>query len=72
MYGAADNLMCAVVLFEQAMVADETTMRLIDLHKYEAARSMRVSDEVYRANANLLMHDEPVYRWGPAGILHAL
>jgi hypothetical protein len=46
------------------MVADETTMRLIDLHKYEAARNMAVADEVYRANANLLMHDEAVYRWG--------
>lgn len=45
------------------MVADETTMRLIDLHKYEAARNMAIADEVYRANANLLMHDEPVYRW---------
>lgn len=44
------------------MVQDETSMRLIDLHKYEAARAMRVSDEVYRANANLLMHDDPVYR----------
>jgi hypothetical protein len=44
------------------MVQDETSMRLIDLHKYEAARGMRLSDEVYRANANLLMHDEPVYR----------
>lgn len=43
-------------------MSDETTMRLIDLHKYEAARTMRISDEVYRSNANLLMHDEPVYR----------
>lgn len=46
------------------MVADETTMRLIDLHKYEAARNMAIADEVYRANANLLMHDEAVYRCG--------
>lgn len=44
------------------MVSDETTMRLIDLHKYEASRNMPIADEVYRANANLLMHDEPVYR----------
>jgi hypothetical protein len=46
------------------MVADETTMRLIDLAKYEASRASPISDEVYRANANLLMHDEPVYRCG--------
>ena len=44
------------------MVADETTMRLIDLHKYEASRSLPVADEVYRANTSLLMHDETCYR----------
>jgi hypothetical protein len=44
------------------MVADETCMRLIDLQKYEASRAAPIADEVYRANANLLMHDEPVYR----------
>jgi hypothetical protein len=64
---------CLAALCLQTMVADETTMRLIDLHKYEAARNMAVADEVYRANANLLMHDEAVYRcfgggggWGGA------
>jgi hypothetical protein len=54
------------------MVSDETTMRLIDLHKYEAARSMRISDEVYRSNANLLMHDEPVYRSAQVKLAPAL
>jgi len=46
----------------QSMVQDEQTMRLIDLHKYESARRLPISDEVYKANANLLLHDEPSYR----------
>jgi hypothetical protein len=44
------------------MVQDEVTMRLIDLHKYEAARKLPVCDEVYRTNAGLLLHDETCYR----------
>jgi hypothetical protein len=49
---------------QQSMVQDEATMRLVDLHKYEAARVLPVCDEVYRANANLLLHDEACYRCG--------
>lgn len=44
------------------MVQDEVTMRLIDLHKYEAARRLPIAEEVYRTNANLLLHDETCYR----------
>lgn len=54
--------LCIAAVRLQSMVQDEQTMRLIDLHKYEAARRLPVSDEVYRANANILLHDEPCYR----------
>jgi paired amphipathic helix protein Sin3a len=55
--------MCAVVsAAPQSMVQDEQTMKLVDLHKYESARRLPISDEVYRANANILLHDEPCYR----------
>jgi hypothetical protein len=47
----------------QTMVADDQTMRLVELHKYERARRAPLSDEVYRANANLVLHDENCHRW---------
>jgi hypothetical protein len=61
---AADQvcMLCCCLLL-QSMVQDEQTMRLVDLHKYESARRLPISDEVYRANANILLHDEPCYRW---------
>jgi paired amphipathic helix protein Sin3a len=55
-------LLLLLLLLLQSMVQDEQTMRLVDLHKYEAARRLPISDEVYRANANILLHDEPCYR----------
>lgn len=45
-------------------------MRLVELHKYEAARRGPVADEVYRANANILLHDEPCYRCASFCMLH--
>lgn len=50
------------MFFLQAMVTDEQTMQLLELHKYERARCAPISDEVYRANANMLLHDENCIR----------
>ncbi len=50
----------------QTMVADEATVALWELHKYERARSNGlISDEVYRANANMVLHDDNCYRCVP-------
>ena len=56
------GLTCCHFHIMQTMVADEQTMRLVELHKYERARRAPLSDEVYRANANLVLHDENCYR----------
>eukprot|EP00775_Hariotina_reticulata_P006274 gene6274-6513_t len=58
-----DKLIQKFIKHMASMVQDEQTMRLIDLHKYESARRLPISDEVYKANANLLLHDEPSYRF---------
>ncbi|KIY92733.1 hypothetical protein MNEG_15230, partial [Monoraphidium neglectum] len=40
------------------MVADHQTMRLCELHRYEAGRRAPLAEEVYRANARLIMADD--------------
>ncbi|WIA19087.1 hypothetical protein OEZ85_003737 [Tetradesmus obliquus] len=58
-----DKLIQKFIKHMASMVQDEQSMRLVELHKYEAARRGPVADEVYRANANILLHDEPCYRF---------
>eukprot|EP00878_Enallax_costatus_P007439 GHUV01007791.1.p1 GENE.GHUV01007791.1~~GHUV01007791.1.p1 ORF type:complete len:1062 (+),score=409.26 GHUV01007791.1:105-3290(+) len=58
-----DKLIQKFIKHMASMVQEEQAMRLCDLHKYESARRLPICDEVYRANANILLHDEPCYRF---------
>ncbi|KAI8469341.1 MAG: hypothetical protein J3K34DRAFT_522233 [Monoraphidium minutum] len=53
-----DKLVYKLVKHMQLMVADEQTMRLCELHRYEAARRAPLAEEVYRANANIMLQDD--------------
>ena len=46
----------------QQLTTDELAVKLVDLYHYEAARSVPHAEAVYRANARVLLHDEPMFQ----------
>ena len=58
-----DKLIYKMVKQTQAIVQDDLAMKLVDLHAYEASRSISTADAVHKANARVLLSDEPVYRF---------
>ncbi|KAK9814633.1 hypothetical protein WJX72_009077 [[Myrmecia] bisecta] len=57
-----DKLIYKVVKQLQAVLSDDLSSKLLDLYKYERARSVSVADAVYNANAHVLLHDDNCYR----------
>ncbi|KAI8473859.1 MAG: hypothetical protein J3K34DRAFT_391529 [Monoraphidium minutum] len=53
-----DKLVYKLVKHAAAMVADDQTMRLCELYRYEVARRAPPAEEVYRANTHLFMPDD--------------
>ena len=51
------------ILQLQAVVADDTDNKLLQLYEYEKSRKPdRVVDSVYYENARILLHEENIYR----------
>jgi hypothetical protein len=48
----------------QTIASDEHTMRLVELHRYERARRQPLSDEIYRADASVILDESAgLFRW---------
>lgn len=57
-----DKLIYKMVKQTQLLMTDELALKLLDLYRYEAARTVSHVDAVYRANARILLHDEPMFQ----------
>ena len=57
-----DKLIYKMVKQTQLLVTDELALKLLDLYGYEAARTVPHAEAVYRANARVLLHDEPMFQ----------
>lgn len=52
----------------QTIASDEHTMRLVELHRYERARRQPLSDEIYRADASVILDESAgLFRWAGRG-----
>ena len=58
-----DKLIYKMVKQTQAIASDDLAMKLVDLARYEASRTIPNADAVHKANARVLLSDEPVYRF---------
>lgn len=57
-----DKLIYKMVKQTQLLMTDELALKLLDLYRYEAARTVPHAEAVYRANARVLLHDEPMFQ----------
>ena len=62
-----DKLIYKMVKQTQLIAQDELAMKLVDLARYEASRTIPNADAVHKANARVLLSDEPVYRFQTRG-----
>ncbi|KAK9905961.1 hypothetical protein WJX75_009654 [Coccomyxa subellipsoidea] len=59
-----DKLIYKLVKLFQTIMSDELGQKLLELYKYESTRDpAHFSDAVYNANAHVLLHDDPCYRF---------
>ena len=59
-----DKLIYKVVKQVQLVIQDELSSKLLHLHDYELSRDAPYDENVYRANACVLLQDEACYRLG--------
>jgi len=59
-----DKLIYKVVKQVQLVIQDELSNKLLHLHDYELSRDAPYDENVYRANACVLLQDEACYRLG--------
>ena len=59
-----DKLIYKVVKQVQLVIQDELSSKLLHLHDYELSRDAAYDENVYRANACVLLQDEACYRLG--------
>ena len=57
-----DKLIYKVIKQVQLVIQEEPSSKLLHLHDYELARDAPYNEGVYRANASVLLQDEPCYR----------
>lgn len=57
-----DKLLNKAVKQIQAVLAEEVSARLLELWRYENARTVPVMDSVYHSNAHIVLGDEQCYR----------
>lgn len=57
-----DKLVQKFVKHMQTMVQDDQTLKLLQLYKYENARTLEVKDSVYMVNCANLMSEEPCFK----------
>jgi paired amphipathic helix protein Sin3a len=58
-----DKLLLKLVKQVQTVLAEEGFVRLLDLWRYENARTVPVMDAVYHSNAHIVMGDEQAFRF---------
>jgi paired amphipathic helix protein Sin3a len=57
-----DKLIYKVIKQVQLVIQEEPSSKLLHLHDYELARDANFNDGIYRANACVLLQDEPCFR----------
>jgi paired amphipathic helix protein Sin3a len=61
-----DKLIYKIVKHLQVILADEVSMKLAELYKYEQSRGSKegtVMEAVYYQNAHILLHEDPTFRF---------
>ncbi len=67
-FAVAWHVLTLLLLQLQSMVTDEFAGKLVSLFVYESSRSTPFDDRVYHANACILLHDDPCYRFVIVGL----
>jgi paired amphipathic helix protein Sin3a len=58
-----DKLVYKIVKHLQHMHQDDLAVKLVELHRYEAARTRPLLDSVYAVNVTMLLRDENTFRF---------
>ena len=58
-----DKLIYKLVKQLQLILADDASMKLAELYRYERSRGGRVIDAVYYQNAHIILHEDSTFRF---------
>ena len=58
-----DKLIYKLVKQLQVILADDASMKLAELYRYERSREGKVIDAVYYQNAHIILHEDPTFRF---------